>query len=130
MRKTIIHERLSGRIIGAGMTVLNELKPGLDEKLYENALMLELLGLGHRVDQQARYPVRYKGRVVGTLVPDLIVDDLVIVDAKVATSITDDHIAQVLGYLSITELTLGLILNFKHARLDWKRVVRSPGSGS
>ena len=61
---------------------------------------------------------------MGRLIPDLIVDGLVIVDAKVVTAFTDDHLAQMMGYLAITNLQLGLLLNFKYARLQWKRVVR------
>lgn len=121
----LIHAELSESIIGAAMNVLNTLKPGLDEKLYENALVLELAGLGHRVDQQKQFSVEYAGRNIGTLIPDLIVDDLVIVDTKVVTNFTDTHMAQMSGYLAITGLQVALLLNFKFARLGWKRVVRT-----
>ena len=60
----------------------------------------------------------------GKIIPDLIVDDAVIVDPKVVSCFTDTHVAQMLGYLSITGLDLALLLNFKNARLDWKRVLR------
>ena len=86
-------------MIGAAMAVLNELRPGLDEKVYENALVIELVARGHVVDQQGRYPVRYRGREVGILIPDLIVDQKVIVDTKIASAFTSNHIAQILGYL-------------------------------
>ena len=121
----LIHKELSEDIIGAAMKVLNTLKPGLDEKLYENALVIELTKRGHRVDQQKAFPVHYDGQLIGTLVPDLIVDDLVIVDPKVAASFTDTHVAQMTGYLAITGLQLAMLLNFKFARLGWKRIVRS-----
>jgi GxxExxY protein len=121
----LIHKKLSEDIIGAAMKVLNSLKPGLDEKLYENALLIELTMRGHRVDQQKAFPVAYEAQFIGTLIPDLIVDDLVIVDPKVVTAFTDTHIAQMTGYLAITGLQLALLLNFKFARLGWKRVVRT-----
>lgn len=120
----MVHEELSAAIIGAAMQVLNTLKPGLDEKIYENALVIELAKRGHRVEQQRRFPVRYDDHLVGTLVPDLIVDDLVIVDPKVVSAFTDTHIAQMTGYLAITDLRLALLLNFKSAKLEWKRIVR------
>jgi len=120
----LIHKELSGKIIGAAMTVLNELRPGLDEKLYENAMVIELHEQGHTVEQQRRFPVHYRGHLVGTLVPDMIVDGLVIADPKVVSAFNDNHIAQMLGYLAITGLDLALLLNFKHAKLEWKRVVR------
>jgi GxxExxY protein len=120
----VIHEQLSESIIGAAMTVLNTLKPGLEEKLYENALKIELRERGHKIEQQKPYPVHYRGQRIGKLVPDLIVDDLVVVDPKVVVDFGDSHMAQMIGYLSITELKLALLLNFKFAKLKWKRVVR------
>lgn len=120
----MIHEKLSGEIIGAAMFVLNELGPGLDEKLYERALVIELRKRGHRVEQQKSFPVSYSGELIGTLVPDMIVDELVIADPKVTEVFTDTHVRQMIGYLAITKLQLALLLNFKHAKLDWKRVVR------
>jgi GxxExxY protein len=120
----MIHGDLSGTIIGAAMKVLNTLKPGLDEKAYENALVIELRKQGRRVDQQKRFDVVYEGQVVDTLVPDMMVDDLVIADPKVVEDFTPTHVAQMMGYLTITNLRLALLLNFKHADLRWKRVVR------
>jgi GxxExxY protein len=117
------HEELTRDIIGAAMAVLNELKPGLDEKLYENALLIELVARGHTIEQQREYPVYYRGRFIGKLIPDLIVDGKIIVDPKVATAFNDSHTAQMIGYLNITELEVALLLNFKEAKLDWKRVV-------
>ena len=118
------HEELTGDIIGAAMAVLNELKPGLDEKLYENALVIELVARGHTLEQPREYPVHYRGHFIGKLVPDLIVDGKVIADPKVVSAFNDTHIAQMLGYLNITGLELALLLNFKEAKLAWKRVVR------
>jgi len=122
MKKEIIHEELSGKIIGAAMEVLNDLKPGLDEKLYERAL--ELRRRGHTVDAQRSYPVFYNSELIGNLLPDLIVDDTVIVDPKVVSAFNEAHTAQMIGYLAISQLDLALLLNFKSARLEWKRVVR------
>jgi GxxExxY protein len=119
----LIHKELSESIIGAAMDVLNGLKPGLDEKLYERALIIELGKRGHRVEAQRQFPVFYDDKHIGTLVPDLIVDDVVIVDTKVVTAFTDTHLAQMLGYLNISGLRLAVLLNFKNARLEWKRVV-------
>jgi len=103
---------------------LNELKPGLDEKLYENALVIELLDRGHSVNQQKVINVEYKGREIGRLIPDLIIDDLVIADPKVVSAFNETHLAQMTGYLALTGLRLALLLNFKYAKLQWKRVVR------
>jgi GxxExxY protein len=65
----MIYEELSGKIIGAGMEVLNELKPGLDEKLYERAMIIELKRRGHRLSIQKLFPVSYRGELIGNLIP-------------------------------------------------------------
>ncbi len=119
----MLHEEITKDIIGSAMAVLNALRPGLDEKLYENALVIELRARGHTVEQQREYPVHYRGQFIGSLIPDLIVDGKVIADPKVATGFHDTHIAQMLGYLNITGLEVALLLNFKESELDWKRVV-------
>ncbi len=124
MNKELIHKEISESIIGAAMTVLNGLRPGLDEKLYERALVIELHKRGHQVEQQKNFPVYYDEQHIGTLIPDLIVDGLVIADPKVVTTFHETHVAQMLGYLNITGLKLALLLNFKNAKLEWKRIVR------
>jgi len=124
MEIELVHEKLSESIIGAAMTVLNTLRPGLDEKLYENALVIELKKKGHRVEQQRKFPVHYDGQLIGTLIPDLIVDELVIADPKVVAGFSATHVAQMIGYLNITSLRLALLLNFQESTLKWKRVVR------
>ncbi len=124
MSDELVHGELSKAIIGAAMDVLTTLKPGLDEKLYENALVIELRKRGHQVEQQRQFPVMYDGCQIGTLIPDLIIDDCVLADPKVVTAFNPTHFAQMIGYLTITGLKLALLLNFKHARLECKRVVR------
>src|SRR5207249_1894582 len=89
-----------------------------------NALVIELRHCGHTLEQQRPYPVTYRGQLIGKLLPDLIVDDRVIVDPKVVTAFNQTHIAQMLGYLNITGLEVALLLNFKEAKLSCKRVVR------
>jgi GxxExxY protein len=116
----LIYEELSEKIIGVAMNVLNE----LDEKLYERALVIELQQRGHTTEAQRRFPVFYHSELIGDLVPDLIVDNVVVVDPKVVAAFNEAHIAQMVGYLAISGLELALLLNFKSARLEWKRVVR------
>jgi GxxExxY protein len=120
----LIHEELSRSIIGAAMDVLNEMKPGLEEKLYERAMVIEFEKRGHAVDVQKQFPVFYRAELIGYLIPDLIIDGTVIVDPKVVASFNEAHVAQMVGYLAITSLELALLLNFKTARLEWKRVIR------
>ncbi|MGC1481676.1 MAG: GxxExxY protein [Chthoniobacterales bacterium] len=109
-------------VIGAAMRVLNALKPGLDEKLYERALAIELRKQGLRCEAQKPFEVFYDGQLIGTLVPDLIVEERLIVDAKVVSAFNESHLAQMLGYLNITGIRTALLLNFKEAKLGIKRV--------
>ena len=124
----ILHQELSGAIIGIAMEVLNDLKPGLDESLYERAMVIELRRRGYAVETQRSFPVFYRGELIGTLIPDLIVDSSIIVDPKVVSAFNEAHVAQMIGYLNITGLELALLLSFKNARLNWKRIVRQTAS--
>jgi GxxExxY protein len=119
----MIHEKCSEAVIGSAMAVLNTLRPGLDEKLYERALILELKKRGHTVEAQRPFSVVYDGAEIGTLIPDLIVDGLIIADPKVVSGFDESHVAQMIGYLNITGLKVALLLNFKHSVLRWKRIV-------
>lgn len=110
-------------IIGVAMEVLNILGHGLLEKVYENALAVELRLREIPFAQQPRFDVDYKGDNVGLFVPDLIVYGKIVVDLKTIDHITDHEIGRMLNYLKITGQRVGLILNFKYAKLKWKRVV-------
>jgi len=110
-------------VVGCAMEVLNEIGHGLLEKPYENALVVEFGLRGIPFQQQPRFDVMYKGVSVGEYVPDLIVRERLVVDTKVIERITDHELGQVMNYLRITGLKVGLIMNFKRAKLEWKRVV-------
>jgi GxxExxY protein len=112
-------------IIGCAFDVLNELGHGLCEKCYENALAIEFKLRGIAFDQQRRFAVLYKGQYVGEFIPDLIAYGQIVVDTKAIETVTDRERGQMLNFLRITRLPVGLILNFKHARLGWERIVLS-----
>jgi GxxExxY protein len=114
---------LTHAIIGAAFEVLNGLGPGLHEKPYENALVAELGLRGLQFEQQQRFPVLYKGVQVAEYVPDLIVASAVIVETKVIERITNLERGQILNYLRITKLRIGLIFNFHRPKLEWERVI-------
>ena len=111
------------KIIGFAFEVLNEISHGLNEKIYENALTVLFKQSQIAFDQHRRFPVVFRGIEVGEFIPDLIPFGTVIVDTKVIDRITDHERGQMLNYLRITKLRVGLILNFKNARLGWERVV-------
>ena len=109
-------------IIGCAMEVLNTLGHGLLEKPYEHALTVEFRLKGVPFQQQPRYQVTYKGHEVGCFVPDLIVYERIVVDTKVVEQLGNVERGQMLNYLKITGLDMGLLLNFRHPRLEWRRV--------
>jgi GxxExxY protein len=109
------------------MAVLNELGHGLREKTYERALCVEFHHAGILFEQKRVYPVFYRAEHIDDYIPDLEVEGRLIVETKTVESITDEHIGQVLNYLRITGIEVGLILNFKHARLESKRVILQEG---
>ena len=122
-RKEPLYKQESQQIVGAAMEVLNDIGNGFHEKPYENALVVEFQLRDICCQQQKQYDILYKSVKVGEYVPDLIVFEKIIVDAKVIEKITDREIGQMMNYLKITGLKLGYILNFKHAKLECKRVI-------
>ncbi len=112
-------------IIGSAFAVLNAIGNGFHEKPYENALAVEFRHRDIPFSQQPRFPIIYRGVQVAEYVPDLIAYEKIIVDAKVIDRIADREIGQMLNYLRITSLPVGLILNFKNSKLEFRRVVAS-----
>ncbi|MEX1082430.1 MAG: GxxExxY protein [Halofilum sp. (in: g-proteobacteria)] len=109
-------------IIGCAMEVLNTLGHGLPERPYENALVVEFEAQGILYQQQPRFAVAYKGQRVGEFIPDLIAYDRIVVDTKVIDRLTIHETSQMLNYLRVTGLKVGVLLNFSRARLNWKHV--------
>ena len=120
--KLILKEE-TDMVIGSAMEVLNILGHGLLEKPYENALRVEFRIRGVPFQQQPQFDVMYKNVPVGLYIPDLIVLSAIVVDVKTIERITDHELGQMINYLRITGLQVGLIINFKRARLEWKRVI-------
>jgi GxxExxY protein len=111
------------QIVGCAIEVLNTRGHGIVEKPYENALVVEFRQRKIPFRQQPAFDVLYKGEKVGLFVPDLIAFDSVVVDTKVIDRITDHERGLMLNYLRITNLRVGVILNFKHRKLEWERII-------
>ncbi len=116
-------DKITETIIGSAMKVSNALGSGFLEKVYENALCLELASSGLKVEKQKSIAVTYEGSVVGEYFADVLVNDQVIVEVKAVKSIEEIHQAQLLNYLKATGIHLGLILNFGTPRLGIERMV-------
>ncbi|MDA7862050.1 MAG: GxxExxY protein [Akkermansiaceae bacterium] len=104
------------------MEVHRELGPGLRELPYENALRNELRYRKYRVDQQRAWPIHYKSEIVGDCFTDLFVSNDLVVEIKAIAVLGDEELSQVLNYLRISKMRVGLLLNFKPKSLEIKRV--------
>ncbi|MFN6962979.1 MAG: GxxExxY protein [Pyrinomonadaceae bacterium] len=116
------HSDLTRDIIGTFYEVYNELGHGFIESVYENALCITLRKKGLEVHQQGAVPVWFRGQKVGDFDADVMVNRLVLLELKVARTIEQAHIAQLLNYLKATPIEVGLLLNFG-PRPEFKRVV-------
>jgi GxxExxY protein len=115
---------ITKEIISCGYKVSNALGCGFLEKVYENALALELRKAGLKTDQQHDISVHYDGTLVGEYSADLLVERKVIVELKAAKTLDDVHLAQCMNYLKATGLSVCLLLNFGRPKLEVKRIVQ------
>ncbi|MFA3783376.1 GxxExxY protein [Melioribacteraceae bacterium 4301-Me] len=108
----MLHSELTEKIIKAFYKVNDTLGYGFLEKVYENALRIELQRMGLKVEQQKNIKVHYLGYEIGDYYADLIVNDLIIIELKAAESLCEEHEAQLINYLRATNKKVGLLLNF------------------
>jgi GxxExxY protein len=110
-------------IRGAVYEVNRELGAGFLEKVYENALLVELLKRGLKAENQVPIKVKYKGVEVGEYYADILVENQVILEIKAVDSLQKIHEAQLLNYLKATGYKVGLLVNFAHPKAEIKRFV-------
>jgi GxxExxY protein len=115
-------EDIVQRVIGAAIEVHRRLGPGLRERLYEDALKIELQHLGLKFVCQRRVIVEYRGRQLPPQWLDLVVEGCVVVELKAVERLLAVHQSQVLSYLRATGLRIGVLLNFNRETLQIKRV--------
>ncbi|WP_018939129.1 MULTISPECIES: GxxExxY protein [unclassified Thioalkalivibrio] len=120
---TLVEEDLTYRIRSCVFAVSNELGPGFLERVYENALAIELRDAGLLVQTQPPVKVCYKGQAVGEYVADILVENRVLLELKACSKLAPEHQAQVLNYLRATGNPLGLLINFGQSRAQIKRFV-------
>jgi GxxExxY protein len=113
------------QINGAVFEVSNVLGGGFLEKVYENALLIELRERGLKAESQRPIHVSYKGKIVGEYFADIVVEDSIILEIKSIDSLLPIHEAQILNYLRATGRTIGLLINFRHTKAEIKRFVWS-----
>ena len=118
-----IHKDLTYKVIGCAMEVHRELGYGFLEKVYENALMVQLKKEGVEAKQQQGVSVQFAGETVGEYFADILIEDKIIVERKAVDSLIKPHFAQVLNYLKATNIKMGLLLNFGPQGLQHKRFI-------
>lgn len=121
--KILIEKELVYQITGCVFTVYKELGHGFLEKVYENALRIELARQGLNVQVQKPIQVMYKGEVVGDYIPDIIVNNKVVIELKAQNNLHKAYETQVINYPKATGIQVGLLVNFAYPKASIKRYV-------
>ncbi len=120
--KKLPKSKLTGTILNCCFEVMNELGPGFFEKVYKNALLLVMKQKGLEVEVERPYEVMFRGNVIGRYFADLVVGKTVIVELKCCENLAREHQAQLFNYLKISRIPVGLLVNFRNKKLEWKRL--------
>ena len=119
------YKDLTGRIIGAAMNVHNALGPGFQEVIYQRALKIEFTDLGILFQREYEAPIYYKNIQVGTRRVDFFVHEKVLVEIKAISEIKPESYMQIINYLDVFKMEVGLLINFGQKRLKFKRFVNT-----
>ncbi len=109
---SLLHEEITNKIIKSFYKVYNTLGYGFLEKVYENAMAVELKKHGLKVNCQFPISVHYENELVGEYFADIIVNNLIVLELKAASELTEEHECQLINYLKATDIELGLLMNF------------------
>ena len=123
--KNLLHPELSYQMMGLLFEVHNKLGTKYQEKHYQRALEIKLKDLNVPYIRERKINVNFENQVLGEFYADFVIDDKIILELKKVWAITQDDVKQVLRYLDATNLDLAIIANFKHQRLEYRRVVNS-----
>jgi GxxExxY protein len=127
--KTMLYEEITKTVIGCAYKVYNTLGFGFVERVYQNALIIELENAGLKVEQKKPISVYYNGVVVGEFEADLVVEGCVIVELKSVENLVKAFEVQTVNYLTATKIDVGLLMNFGPKRVEVKRKFREPKCG-
>lgn len=127
---SLLHGEVTEKVIGAFHAVYNTLGSGFAERVYHNALVIELTRRGLTVESEKPIRVHYRGECVGDFFADIVVNDSVIVEIKAVSELTPEHRAQLLNYLKATQFEVGLLLNFGKSPESERRVYKNSLKGS
>ena len=117
-----LYQELTETILGCCFEVMNELGVGFLESVYKNALLIALREKGLKVDVEKRFEVIFRERKIGLYIADLVVEEKVIIELKCCESLLGEHQAQLINYLKVSNILVGLLINFRKRKLEYKRV--------
>lgn len=118
------HYALTGDILNCCFEVMKELGPGFMERVYKNALFIAMKQKGLQVETEKPFEVSFRGSIIGRYNADLVVEKTVIVELKCCEFLISEHQSQLFNYLTVSKLPIGLLINFQHRKLEYKRLHR------
>ncbi len=121
-RNGLIHFNLTGKIIKCRFEIMKELGSGFLESVYKNALFIAMRQDGICVSTERSYDVVFRQQKIGRYVADLVVEDSVIIELKCCSCLSQDHQAQLINYLKVSDIPIGLLINFGNTKLEYKRL--------
>jgi GxxExxY protein len=130
MSDELIHKDITDRIINAFYTVYNTLGWGFLERVYENAVAIELQNMGFAIERQRPLKIYYRQHLIGEYFADIVVEQKVIVELKAVETVHQTHIDQLQNYLRATQIEVGLLLNFGRRPEFKRRVFTNARKGS
>lgn len=120
--KELPYSELTGSILNCCFEVMKELGPGFFERVYKNALLIAMRQKELQVEVEKPFEVRFRDKVIGRYNADLVVGQTVIVELKCCEGLVREHQAQLFNYLKVSRLPIGLLVNFRYRKLEWKRL--------
>lgn len=124
-RKDLLYPELSYKIVGALFEVYKQLGGGLKEKHYQKAVASELSKRGLKFKEQVNFPINYKGQNIGRLFLDFLIESIIVLELKKDKLFSRKDIEQVIDYLKIYNLKLGILANFSQSGVKFKRILNT-----
>lgn len=118
------HFELTGTILGCCFEVMRELGPGFHERIYKNALLIVMKQKGLQIEIEKPFEVIFRNNMIGRYNADLVVEKTVIIELKCCECLISEHQAQLFNYLKVSKLPIGLLINFRHSKLEYQRLHR------
>jgi len=122
-RNDLVYPELSYEIVGCAYEVWDELGSGHLEKIYQKSLAIVLRTKNIKFQEQVYYSLKFRNEIVGKGFLDFLIDDKIIVELKKEGNFSKTHIEQVLNYLKLSDLKLGILINFTKEGIKFKRII-------